>query len=100
MSIIAVMAAMCSVARGSTQAAMEDAGCYQSFLSFGRSLSRTPNCLKIQLHLSQETLAQLIGSTRQHVNQILKDWDLEGVVEQQYGQITLLDQARLELARL
>lgn len=30
-----------------TQAAMEDAGCYQSFLIFGRSLSRTPNCLKM-----------------------------------------------------
>ena len=29
-----------------TKAAMEDAGCFQSFLIFGRSLSRTPNCLR------------------------------------------------------
>ena len=52
--------------------------------------------LKIELHLPQETLAQLIGSTRQRVNQILKDWELEAIVEQQYGRLLLLDQARLE----
>lgn len=51
--------------------------------------------LKIELH-PQETLAQLIGSTRQRVNQILKDWELEAIVEQQYGRLLLLDQARLE----
>jgi hypothetical protein len=30
-----------------TQAAMEDASCYQSFLIFGRGLVRSPNCLKM-----------------------------------------------------
>jgi CRP-like cAMP-binding protein len=33
--------------------------------------------LKIELHLSQETLAQLIGATRQRVNQVLKKWSLK-----------------------
>ena len=44
----------------------------------------------------EETLAQLIGSTRQRVNQILKEWELAGTVEQQYGHLTLLDRALLE----
>jgi hypothetical protein len=30
-----------------TQAAMEDAGCYESFFIFGRGLVRSPNCLKM-----------------------------------------------------
>ena len=30
-----------------TKAAMDDAGCFQSFLIFGRSLARTPNCLRM-----------------------------------------------------
>jgi CRP/FNR family transcriptional regulator, cyclic AMP receptor protein len=55
-----------------------------------------PQGLKIELRLAQETLAQLIGSTRQRVNQILNNWAREGVVEQRYGHITLLDRGRLE----
>src|SRR3972149_3962705 len=30
-----------------TQAAMEDAGCYESFFIFGRGLVRSPKCLKM-----------------------------------------------------
>jgi CRP/FNR family transcriptional regulator, cyclic AMP receptor protein len=56
----------------------------------------TSQGLKIELHLPQETLAQLIGATRQRVNQILNDWELDGIVEQQYGRILLLDEAKLE----
>jgi CRP-like cAMP-binding protein len=51
---------------------------------------------KIELHLPQETLAQLIGSTRQRVNQILKTWEKRGIVQQHYGHLVLLNQARLE----
>lgn len=61
--------------------------------SYGAS---TPRGLKIELHLPQETLAQLIGSTRQRVNQILKEWEHSGLVDQQYGRVTLLNQAKLE----
>lgn len=60
-----------------------------------------PGGLKIDLHLPQETLAQLIGSTRQRVNQILKSWEAELVLQQQHGHILLLDQKKLEkLARM
>jgi CRP/FNR family transcriptional regulator, cyclic AMP receptor protein len=52
--------------------------------------------LKLELHLPQETLAQLIGATRQRVNQILSAWEHEGIVEQGYGRILLLNQAKLE----
>jgi CRP/FNR family transcriptional regulator, cyclic AMP receptor protein len=52
--------------------------------------------LKIGFHLPQEILAQLIGATRQRVNQILKAWESEGIIQQQYGDVTLLDRARLE----
>ena len=52
--------------------------------------------LKIGFHLPQEILAQLIGATRQRVNQILKAWESEGIIHQQYGDVTLLDRARLE----
>lgn len=61
--------------------------------SFG---ANAPQGVKIDLHLPQETLAQLIGSTRQRVNQILKDWQNAGLVNQQYGRVTLLNQAKLE----
>jgi CRP-like cAMP-binding protein len=52
--------------------------------------------VKIELHLPQETLAQLIGATRQRANQILKNWEHDGILEQKYGQILLLHRARLE----
>jgi hypothetical protein len=46
-----------------TKAAMEDAGCFQSFLIFGRSLARTPNCLKMndRAEDAQRQLDQLQG---------------------------------------
>lgn len=54
----------------------------------------------IELHLPQETLAQLIGATRQRVNQMLRDWVREGLVAHRYGRLSLLDEAGLEeLAR-
>jgi CRP/FNR family transcriptional regulator, cyclic AMP receptor protein len=40
--------------------------------------------------------AKLIGSTRQRVNQILKDYETNSLLKQQYGFILLLDQANLE----
>jgi CRP-like cAMP-binding protein len=56
----------------------------------------TKDGLKLDLHLPQEILAQLIGSTRQRVNQIFKDWELAGIATQQYGRVILMDRARLE----
>ncbi|WP_187806019.1 Crp/Fnr family transcriptional regulator [Aquipseudomonas alcaligenes] len=53
--------------------------------------------LDIQLRLSQETLAQLLGTTRQRVNQLLKLWEQNGLIRQKYGRIRLLDQAQLKV---
>jgi len=56
---------------------------------------------RIDLHLSQEVIAQLIGATRQRVNQICKKWTNQGLIEQEHGCIVLLDRKELErLARL
>lgn len=61
--------------------------------SFGVS---TPQGLKLDFQLPQETLAQLTGLTRQRVNQIFKTWELNGVIEQSYGRIVMIDRAKLE----
>jgi CRP-like cAMP-binding protein len=50
----------------------------------------------IDLHLPQETLAQLTGMTRQRVNQILKAWQASGMINQDYGRILLRDRAAIE----
>jgi len=50
----------------------------------------------IDLRLPQETLALLIGSTRQRVNQLLKVWEERGVIQHRYGRILLRDRRSLE----
>lgn len=60
---------------------------------YGRAV---PEGTRIELHLPQETLAQLIGSTRQRVNQILKAWQARSILSQQYGRITVSDPTELE----
>jgi CRP-like cAMP-binding protein len=56
----------------------------------------TAQGLRLDLHLPQETLAKMVGSTRQRVNQILHDWELANLLMQQYGRIILLDPVKLE----
>lgn len=58
--------------------------------------SHTSEGVSIALHLPQETLAQLLGASRQRINQVLKLWEAERMIEQKYGRITLLDKPRLE----
>jgi CRP-like cAMP-binding protein len=52
--------------------------------------------IRLDLHLPQETLAQLIGSTRQRINQIFKEWELAGIATQEYGRVVLVDREKLE----
>lgn len=61
--------------------------------SFG---STSPKGTSLDLRLSQEAMAQLIGATRQRVNQVLNRWEGEGLVEHAYGRITILQRTRLE----
>lgn len=61
----------------------------------------SPAGVVIDLPLTQETLAQLIGSTRQRITQILKKWEHEGLVRRDDRRTVLCDKSRLEaIARL
>lgn len=60
--------------------------------SFG---SATAHGLHLELHLSQEALAQLVGGTRQRVSQVLQAWSRAGVVEQRRGRLAVLDEPGL-----
>lgn len=54
----------------------------------------------IDLHLSQETLADTVGVSRQSLNRALKALELKGVVSVGYGAVTVLDPKALKaLAR-
>lgn len=61
--------------------------------SFGVAESKW---LKIDLYLPQETLAELIGSTRQRVNQILQAWEARSIVRHEQGRVLVLDRAQIE----
>ncbi|MCY1355379.1 global nitrogen regulator NtcA [compost metagenome] len=58
--------------------------------------ANTPQGIRIELRLPQELLAQLVGTTRQRINQVLKAWEVAGLVAQRYGRIAVLDPAGLE----
>jgi CRP-like cAMP-binding protein len=45
----------------------------------------------VELHLSQDLMAQLVGSSRARVNQVLKVWEGNGLVAHRYGRVVLLD---------
>lgn len=46
----------------------------------------------VELKLSQEDLAHMLGVSRQSVNRQLKEWELENIIALRYGRITVLDQ--------
>jgi CRP-like cAMP-binding protein len=52
--------------------------------------------LLLELYLPQETLGQLIGATRQRVNQIVKEWEAAGLISHRYGRVVLHDKKRFE----
>jgi CRP/FNR family transcriptional regulator, cyclic AMP receptor protein len=60
--------------------------------SYGRS---TPEGTRIELHLPQDELAQLMGVSRQRINQALKAWERQGALTQRYGRIVIVEAARL-----
>jgi CRP-like cAMP-binding protein len=51
--------------------------------------------IRIEIYLPQETLAELIGATRQRVNQILKRWETQKILSHEQGRILVLDEIRL-----
>lgn len=44
-----------------------------------------------ELKLSQESLGQMLGASRQSINRQLKQWESEGIVHVSYGRIKLID---------
>jgi CRP-like cAMP-binding protein len=54
--------------------------------AFGRD---DPCGRKIRLSLSQQTLAEFIGATRQRVSQILGQWEGAGIIQQRHGRICI-----------
>lgn len=43
------------------------------------------------LSVSQENLAQMLGTSRQSINKVLREWEIKGWIERHYGGITLCD---------
>lgn len=50
------------------------------------------------LHVSQEDLSRMLGTSRQSINKVLKDWEQKQFIRRHYGSITLCNLA--ELGRL
>lgn len=48
------------------------------------------------LGLSQEDLSQMLGTSRQSINKVLREWEVKGWIERHYGGITLCDLESLE----
>lgn len=69
----------------------------RQLLNLGRSHGQleADGALRIALHLPQDALAQLLGTTRQRINQALKAWERDGLLRQRYGEISLIEQPRL-----
>ena len=52
--------------------------------------------MEINLHLPQEELASLVGTTRQRVNKVLKDWQRDNLIAVKYSRIIIKNKAALE----
>lgn len=52
--------------------------------------------IRNELDLTQELLASAVSASRQAISKILKEWADEGIVDYSYGQIRILDRARLK----
>lgn len=51
--------------------------------------------LKINLHLSQEDLGMMAGTTRQRINKELKNWERQGWIHVEYGRVVIKNRAAL-----
>ncbi|MOA09368.1 cAMP receptor protein [compost metagenome] len=51
---------------------------------------------RLTIRLSQEDLSQMLGTSRQSINKVLKEWEQQGIVNRNYGSITLCDVSSLK----
>jgi len=69
----------------------------RQLLNLARSYGVTEqDGIRINLHLPQEDLGQLLGASRQRINAQLSDWAQQGWIAVHYGHVTLHDSAALE----
>ncbi len=54
---------------------------------------------ELDLSMNQADLASLVGARREWVNRILRDWSNRGLIEYEYGKITILDLPAVEQER-
>jgi CRP-like cAMP-binding protein len=53
---------------------------------------------RIKLHLPQEALGQMLGTSRQSVSRLLKTYEAQGLIAIEYGHVTICDGERLRRA--
>lgn len=63
--------------------------------SYGVPCLSRPDAVRISLQLAQEELAQLLGASRQRVNQELKQMEREALISIEAGGLLVLDRAGL-----
>jgi DNA-binding transcriptional regulator LsrR (DeoR family) len=63
--------------------------------SYGVPSLSDAKAIRISLQLAQEELAQLLGASRQRVNQELKQMEREHVIKIEPGGLTVLDREAL-----
>jgi len=63
--------------------------------SYGVPSLSDAKAIRISLQLAQEELAQLLGASRQRVNQELKQMEREQVIKIEPGGLTVLDREAL-----
>lgn len=69
----------------------------RQLLGLARSYGTTQaDGVRIELHLPQEMLGQLMGVSRQRINLALKDWENKGLIRQHYGRIVIADREGLQ----
>jgi len=70
----------------------------QRICKLGEALQQQQNAAgeSLLLHCSHEDLAKMVGSSRQSVTTIMKAWERDGLLRQEYGRLQLLDQAALQ----
>lgn len=69
----------------------------RTFLRLARAHGRPASAaIALDIHLSQSDIASLVGVSRQYMNELLADWQKEGVIEMTGGFIRIPAIARLE----
>ena len=65
---------------------------------FGQEIVRN-KCYQVDLGLSQEDLASMVGARREWVNRLLSRWRQQGLIAVSRGKITILDLPAVEAER-